>query len=75
MEYLFVDRIDGKDIICEDINGDEVILNKEKAREDIKESDVIYADEFGNIFVDKEKTEQRKDKILNLREKLDMIYN
>lgn len=75
MDYLFVDRIDGKNIICEDTDGNEVILNKEKAREEIKESDVIYADEFGNIFVDKEKTHARKKEILNLREKLDMIDN
>lgn len=70
MSFLFVDRIEGKNIICEDTDGNEVILNKEKAREEIKESDVIYVDEFGNIFVDKEKTHARKNEILNLREKL-----
>ncbi len=70
MSFLFVDRIDGKNIICEDTDGNEVILNKEKTREEIKESDVIYIDIFGNISIDKEKTKQRKNEILNLREKL-----
>lgn len=73
--YLFVDRINGKNIICEDTDSNEVILNKEKAREEIKESDVIYVDEFGSIFVDKEKTHARTKEILNLRKKLQKINN
>lgn len=70
MEILFVDRIDGKHIVCENAGGEEIILNVQNVRCKVKEGDVVYTNDSGEVIVDKELTHKRKQEILKLRDSL-----
>lgn len=73
MKFLFVDRINDNHIICEDENGEEVILNIQNVTGEIKEGDVVCVDDTGRVATDYEMTCLRKKEILKLREKLQKI--
>ena len=70
MEFLFVDRIDGKHIVCENAGGEEIILDVKCAHCEVKEGDVIYINNVGEVVVDKDLTHRRKQEILRLRDNL-----
>lgn len=67
MEFLFVDRVEGEHIICENTVGEEIKLNVQDAHCGVKEGDVIYISDTGEVIVDKKLTEKRKIEILKLR--------
>ena len=70
MKFLFVDRIDDNKIVCEDSNGDEVILNTKNVTDKVREGDVIRVGDDGCVAVDCAATRARKEEILELRRKL-----
>ena len=70
MEFLSVDRIDGKHIVCENADGEEVILDVKDSHCGIKEGDVVYTDDSGKVVVDKDLTRKRKQENLRLRDNL-----
>ena len=56
--------------VCEDENGDEVILDFKDLPRGVKESDMIFMDEFGKWHVDKKLTKERKRKIADLMKEI-----
>lgn len=71
MEYLSVDSVEkGSHAVCEDENGDEVILDFKVLPHGVKESDMIFMDDFGKWHVDKKLTKERKRKIANLMKEI-----
>ncbi len=70
MKFLFIDRIDGNYIVCEDENGDEVVLNSKNITERVKEGDVIRIDHDNCMTVDLDATYARKKEIFKLRGEL-----
>ena len=71
MEYLSVDSVEkGSHAVCEDENGDEVILDFKDLPRGVKESDMIFMDDFGKWHVDKKLTKERKRKIADLMKEI-----
>ena len=71
MEYLSVDSVEkGSHAVCEDENGDEVILDFKDLPREVKESDMIFMDDFGKWHVDKKLTKERKRKIADLMKEI-----
>ncbi len=71
MEYLSVDSVEkGSHAVCEDENGDEVILDFKSLPKGVKESDMIFMDDFGKWHVDKKLTKERKREISDLMKEI-----
>lgn len=71
MEYLSVDSVEkGSHAVCEDENGDEVILDLKDLPRKIKESDMIFKDDFGKWHIDKKLTKEKKKKIADLMKEI-----
>ncbi len=68
-----MDRIDGESIFCEDANGEEVILNTKSVIGKVREGDVVFINDDGRAFLDKNETSARRKEILSLRKKLNKI--
>ena len=71
MEYLSVYSVEkGSHAVCEDENGDEVILDFKSLPKGVKESDMIFMDDFGKWHVDKKLTKERKREISDLMKEI-----
>lgn len=71
MEYLSVDSVEkGSHAVCEDENGNEVILDFKSLPKGVKESDMIFMDDFGKWHVDKKLTKERKREISDLMKEI-----
>ena len=76
MEYLSVDSVEkGSHAVCEDENGNEVILDFKSLPKGTKESDMIFMDDFGKWHVDKKFTKERKMKISDLMKEIFEKWN
>lgn len=71
MEYLSVDSVEkGSHAVCEDENGNEVILDFKSLPKGVKESDMIFMDGLGKWHVDKKLTKERKREISDLMKEI-----
>jgi hypothetical protein len=66
---MIVDRFEGKYAICEK-DGTFVELDRAGLPEGVSEGDVLLADENGELYVDRDATENRKKRIRGLMKKL-----
>lgn len=66
---VIIDRFEGQYAICENQDGTMLDLEKVKIPYDAKEGDILRIDEKG-IFIDKEATIKRKNKIEELTKDL-----
>lgn len=71
-KLLFVDRIENGRIICENESGEEVVISDKKLVSAAAEGSVIELDSSGRLLISQELTQERKQKIIDLR---DEIYN
>lgn len=69
MEFLSVDRIEKNIVICENEDGEEVIVSSRNIPPELEEGNIIFIDENGNIVIDEQKTRCRKKLIVELRKK------
>ncbi|MBR1443311.1 MAG: DUF3006 domain-containing protein [Firmicutes bacterium] len=65
-----VDRIEEGLMICEALEGDDVIRLEKGRYPDIKEGDILY-EKDGEYFFDEEETAERKK---NMRERLNRLF-
>lgn len=73
MEYI-IDRFEGDMAVCETSSGSSVNLPKKLISSDAKEGDVLI--KCGEIFIiDKDKTRQRRNKILQLQRRISKKSN
>lgn len=71
MGYLSVDSVEkGSHAVCEDENGEEVILDFKDLPKRVKENDMIFMDDFGEWHIDKKLTKERKRKIADLMKEI-----
>ena len=71
LHFLSVDRIEKDYLVCENQDEKVKIIPFEKLSEDISEGTVIYVDNSGNIRIDKEKTQIRRDIIQKLQNQVE----
>ncbi len=69
LEFLSVDRIEENVVICENQNGEEVVVSSKNIPPELEEGNIIFIDENGNIVIDEQKTRCRKKLIVELRKK------
>ena len=65
-----MDRIEKDYLVCENQDEEIKIIPFKKLDRNISEGSVIYIDEKGNIKLDREKTEARRQLILKLQSEL-----
>lgn len=70
MKFLSVDRIEKDHIICENENGEVHIIFVKDLTKDIKEGSVVSLNDKGEVEIDQQKTNIRKNIILKLRRKI-----
>ena len=70
MKFLSVDRIEKNHIICEDENGEVHDIPVKNLDKDIKEGSVVSLNNKGEVKIDQQKTNIRKNIILKLRRKI-----
>ncbi len=71
LNFLSVDKIEKDYLVCEDQNEEVKIIPFKKLSEDISEGTIIYLDNLGNIKIDKEKTQIRRDIIRRLQNQVE----
>ncbi len=67
LEFFSVDRIEKNVVICENQNGEEVIISSKNIPPELEEGNIIFIDGNGNIVIDEQKTRYRKNLIVKLR--------
>lgn len=71
LNFLSVDKIEKDYLVCEDQDEKVKIIPFKKLSEDISEGTIIYLDNLGNIKIDKEKTQIRRDIIRRLQNQVE----
>lgn len=66
---MIIDRFEGEFAIAETDSGERVNIERKLLPSEVKEGDCIFEDS-GKFFVDTEKTEQRRKKIIELQNNL-----
>ena len=69
LEFLSVDRIEKNIVICENEDGEEVIVSSKNIPPELEEGNIIFIDENGNIVIDEQKTQHRRSLVVKLRKK------
>ena len=72
MKTLIIDRFEKNFAVCEDDDGSFFAIDISELPFEAAEGDVLKLDDSGNISVDKEETESRKNRI---REKMLRLKN
>ncbi len=68
---LSVDRIEEGFAICQDLHTEDMIsLSVELLPNDIKEGDILVKKDDGSFFVNKEETSKRRNKIVDLQDRI-----
>ena len=70
MRTLIIDRFEGNFAICEDENQKYFGIDQGEIPKDAKEGDILEIDQEGNIRINQEKTQARRNKIKKLQKKL-----
>ena len=70
MKQLIIDRFEGTFAICEDKDLRYFGIEKEELPTGAEEGTVLVIDDYGNLHIDAEETERRRQRILAKQKKL-----
>lgn len=70
MKKLIIDRFEGIYAICENEDKSTFAIEKSELPKDVEEGSLILISDSGEIKLDKEETQKRKNNIKNLQNKL-----